>query len=79
MKPTKFNGTTEQQINKQQIQTQEELDSELLAPAPVPATRAPAAAASSSLPAAPTRPVAAAAKKTREEEELEALEREMAL
>ncbi|GBF94732.1 hypothetical protein Rsub_07615 [Raphidocelis subcapitata] len=60
---------------------QEELDSQLLAPAPVPTTRAPAAAASSSLPAAPTRPVAAAAKakKSREEEELEALEREMAL
>jgi charged multivesicular body protein 4/18S rRNA (guanine1575-N7)-methyltransferase len=57
---------------------QEELDSQLLEPAAVPATKVPAAAAAAALPSAPTGAVKAKAK-TREEEELEALQAEMAL
>lgn len=58
---------------------QEELDSQLLAPAPAPVGRAPAAA--SALPSAPTgaRTAPAPKQKTKEELELEALEAEMAL
>ena len=64
----------------------EDLDSQLLEPAPVPATRVPAraqpaAAAADRLPAVPAqaaRPAARPKQKTPEELELEALEAEMA-
>jgi hypothetical protein len=62
----------------------QELDKQLLAPAPVPAGRAPAAAAKqqaphAALPSAPQGRVPAAASKTPEELELEQLQAEMAL
>lgn len=61
----------------------EELDSQLLEPAPVPASRVPAraqpaAAAGDRMPAVPARPAARPKQKTPEELELEALEAEMA-
>jgi hypothetical protein len=63
---------------KQTPRPQEELDSQLLAPAPVPSTKVPAAG--QALPNVPTTAAAAKAKqKTQEEMELEALQAEMAL
>lgn len=61
----------------------EDLDSQLLEPAPVPASRVPAraqpaAAAGDRMPAVPARPAARPKQKTPEELELEALEAEMA-
>ena len=75
-----FNDIDEGELEGELAQLEaEELDSELLAPAPVPAGKAAAAPArGEALPAAPTG-AAKPKQKTREELELEALEAEMAL